>query len=38
MYKKDSGSAVMFPMLYVEDILFNGNDVSLIQLVNIMAI
>ena len=36
VYKKDSGSAVMFPMLYVDDILLNGNDISLIQLVNII--
>ena len=37
MYKNDSGSAVMIPMLYVDDILLNGNDVSLIQLVNIIS-
>ena len=30
VYKKDSGNAVMFPLLYVGDIFLNGNDVSLI--------
>ena len=27
MYKKDSGSAAMFLLLHVDDILLNGNDV-----------
>ena len=38
VYKKDSGSAVMFLVLYVDDILLNGNDVSVLQLVNILVI
>ena len=38
MYKKDSGSAIVFLMLYVDDILLNGNDVSVLQLVNILVI
>ena len=37
VYKKDSGSAVMFLMLHVNDILLNGNDVSVLQLVNILS-
>ena len=37
MYKKDSGSAVVFLMLYVNDILLNGNDISMLQLVNILS-
>ena len=37
MYKKDSGSAVVFLVLYVDDILHNGNDVSVLQLVNILS-
>ena len=37
VYKKDSGSAVMFLMLFVNDILLNGNDVSVLQLVNILS-
>ena len=35
VYKKDSGSVVIFLVLYVDDILLNGNDVSMIQSVNI---
>ena len=35
MYKKVSGSAVVFLVLYVDDILIIGNDVSKIQYVNI---
>ena len=38
MYKKDSGSAVMFLVLYVDDIILNRNDVSVLQLVNILVI
>ena len=38
VYKKDSGSAVVFLVLYVDDILLNGNDVSVLQLVNILII
>ena len=38
VYKKDSESAVVFLELYVDDILLNGNDVSELQLVNILAI
>ena len=30
VYKKDSGSAVVFLILYVNDILLNGNDISLL--------
>ena len=37
VYKKDSRSAVMFLMLYVNDILLNGNDVLVLQLVNILS-
>ena len=37
MYKKNSGSAVMFLMLFVDDILLNGNDVLVLQLVNILS-
>ena len=36
MYKKDKGNVVVFLMLYVEDILLNGNDVLVLQLVNIL--
>ena len=36
VYKKTSGSAVVFPMLYVDDILLSGNDVSLVKLVNMI--
>ena len=35
MYKKVSGSAVVFLVLYVDDILIIGNDVSKKQFVNI---
>ena len=31
MYKKTSGSAVIFLMLYVDDILLMGNDVLVLQ-------
>ena len=34
VYKKNNGSVVVFLMLYVNDILLNGNDVSVLQLVN----
>ena len=37
MYKKNSGSAVVFLILYVNDILLNGNDVLVLQLVNILS-
>ena len=30
MYKKDSGSAAVFLLLNVDDILLNGNDVSVL--------
>ena len=36
VYKKTSGSAVVFPMLYVDDILLSGNGVSLVKLVNMV--
>ena len=35
MYKKTSGSAVIFLVLYVDDILLIGNDVSVLQSVKI---
>ena len=38
MYKKVSGSAVMFLVLYVDDISIIVNDVSKIQFVNILVI
>ena len=38
MYKKDSGSAVVLLVLYVDDILLNGKDVSVLQYVNILII
>ena len=38
VYKKDSGSAVMFLVLYMDDILLNRNDISVLQLVNILII
>ena len=38
MYKKDSGNAAMFSVLYVDDILLNGNEVSVLELVNILII
>ena len=38
VYKKDSGSPVMFLVLYLDDIFLNGNDVSMLQLVNILTI
>ena len=31
MYKKTSGSAIFFLVLYVDDILLIGNDVSILQ-------
>ena len=37
VYKKTSGSAAVFLVLYVDDILLNGNDVSFVKLVNIMV-
>ena len=38
VYMKDSGSAVVFQVLYVDDILLNGNNVSELQLVNMLII
>ena len=35
MCKKVSGNAIMFLILYVDDILIIGNDVSTLQLVKI---
>ena len=35
MYKKVSGSDVMFLVLYVDDILLIGNDVSILQSIKI---
>ena len=35
MYKKVSGSVIVFLVLYVYDILISGKDVSKIQSVNI---
>ena len=35
MYKKVSGSAVVFLVLYVDDILLIGNDVLVLQYVKI---
>ena len=35
MYKKTSGSAVIFLVLYMDDILLIGNDVSVLQSVKI---
>ena len=35
MYKKDSGSAVIFLVLYVDDISIIGYDISKIQSLNI---
>ena len=35
MYKKASGSFVMFLVLYVHDILLIGNDISVLQYVKI---
>ena len=37
VYKKDSGSVVVFLVLYVDGILLNGNEVSLLKLVNILS-
>ena len=36
LYKKTNGSAVVFLVLYVDDILLSGNDVSLVKLVNMI--
>ena len=38
VYKKDGGNVVVFLVLYVGDISINGNDVSVLQLVNILII
>ena len=38
MCKKVSGSLVVFLVLYVDDILIIGNDVSKLQYVNILVI
>ena len=35
MYKKVSGSSVVFLVLYVDDILLIGNDVLVLQSINI---
>ena len=35
MYKKVSGSVVMFLVLYVYDMLLIGNDVSILQSIKI---
>jgi hypothetical protein len=35
VYKNSSGSAVVFQILYIDDILLIGNDISLLSLVNI---
>ena len=35
MYKKVSGSPVVFLVLYADDILLIGNDVSVLQYVKI---
>ena len=37
MYKKVSRSVVMFLVLYVDDILIIGNDISKLQSVNILV-
>ena len=37
VYKKDSGSAIVFLMLYVDDRLLNGNNVPMLQLVSIFV-
>jgi len=34
VYKKESGSVVVFLILYVDDILLIGNDIPMLQLVN----
>jgi hypothetical protein len=31
VYKKESGSAVVFMILYVDDILFIGNDIPMLE-------
>ena len=36
LYKKTNGSAVVFLVLYVDDILLSENDVSLVKLVNMI--
>ena len=36
VYKKGSGSVVVFLVLYVDDILLIGNNVSTLQFVNIL--
>ena len=36
VYKKVSGSAVVFLALYVDDILLIGNDISILQSVKIL--
>ena len=38
VYKKDNRSVVVLLLLYVDDILLNGNDFSVLQLVNILFI
>ena len=38
VYKKVSGSGVVFLVLYVDDILLNGNIALVLQFVNILVI
>ena len=38
MYKKVSGSAIVFLVLYMDDILIIGNDVSMLLSLNILVI
>ena len=38
VYKKVSGSVVIFLVLYVDDILFIGNDSSKLQSINVLII
>ena len=38
VYKNSSGSAIIFLVLYVDDILLIGNDISTLQYVNILII
>jgi hypothetical protein len=35
VYKKVSGSAVVFLIMYVDDILLNGNDIPMMRLLNL---
>ena len=38
MYKKVSGSVVIFLVLYMDDILLIGYDISTLQSINILVI